>query len=82
APGPGGATQVVKTFEEARALRDRHMPRISRLKKLRDAAHAGWLFQRHYLGVEPGSLVQGACYARKLSRATREKAPGHIGNPV
>ncbi|MBW1989290.1 MAG: hypothetical protein JRI97_07060 [Deltaproteobacteria bacterium] len=77
APGPGGEPVVAKTYEEAVALRKKHLPRIPAWRKAADGARSAALFRKLYLGVNARSQLKGRVYALKLANAVRKKAPGH-----
>jgi ferredoxin len=67
-PGKDGRTVVVKTFEEARKIREQYPFRISRLHMLSDVLQSTVLWMRYYFGIEPRSIIKNWIYLRKLKR--------------
>ena len=76
APGPSGEPVVVRTYEEAVALREKHLPKVSLLKGVADGAATGLIFHRRFFGLEPKSGIRGLLYSRRLKKAVRNGAPG------
>jgi ferredoxin len=72
-PGRDGRNVVVKTFDEARKIREQYPFRISRLRMLSDSLQSGVLWMSYYFGIEPRSIFQNWIYQRKLKRAMSEK---------
>ena len=72
-PGKDGRNVVVKTFEEARKIREQYPFRISRLRMLSDSLQSGVLWMAYYFGIEPRSIFKNWIYQRKLKRAMSEK---------
>ena len=70
--GKDGRPVVVKTFEEARKIREQYPFRISRLRRLFDVLQSAVLWTRFYFGIEPRSIFQNWIYQRKLKRAISE----------
>ena len=70
-PGKDGRTVVVKTFEEARKIREQYPFRISRARMLSDNLQSGVLWMWNYFGIEPRSIIQNWVYQRKLKRALK-----------
>lgn len=75
--GKDDRSVVVRTFEEAQAIRDQYPFRISLNSRLRDALASAFMWIRMYGGIEPKSVIQGLIYDRKLNKAVRERVPGH-----
>ena len=71
-PGKDGRTVVVKTFEEARKIREQYPFRISRFRRLSDSLQSAVLWMRYYFGIEPRSIFKNWIYQRKLKRAISE----------
>ena len=65
---PDGTTAIARTYLEAIKSRS-CLPKVSAWKMLRDAVASTLLWSRHYLGVEPRSIIQGWRYDRQLKRA-------------
>jgi ferredoxin len=68
-PGKDGRTVVVKTFEEARKIREQYPFRISLSGRLSDILQSTMLWTGYYFGVEPRSIFKNWIYQRKLKRA-------------
>ncbi len=68
-PGKDGRTVVVKTFEEARKIREQYPFRISLSGRLSDILQSTMLWTGYYFGVEPRSIFKNWTYQRKLKRA-------------
>lgn len=69
--GKDGEVVVVKTFEEASAIREKYPFRIPRSKQFRDMLASTFLWIRFYGGIEPRSVLQGMIYAYKLRGRTK-----------
>jgi len=67
-PGKDGRTVVVKTFEEARKIREQYPFRISYSRRLSDILQSTALWMRYYFGIEPRSIIKNWIYQRKLKR--------------
>jgi ferredoxin len=67
-PGKDGRTIVVKTFEEARKIREQYPFRISYSRRLSDILQSTVLWMRYYFGIEPRSIIKNWIYQRKLKR--------------
>ena len=67
-PGKDGRTIVVKTFEDARKIREQYPFRISRFRMLSDSIQSGVLWMRYYFGIEPRSIYKNWIYQKKLKR--------------
>jgi len=72
-PGKDGRNVVVKTFEEARKIREQYPFRISYSRRLSDILQSTVLWMRYYFGIEPRSIIKNWIYQRKLKRAMSEK---------
>jgi len=72
-PGNDGRTVVVKTFEEARKIREQYPFRISYSRKLSDILQSTALWMGYYFGIEPRSIIKNWIYQRKLKRAISEE---------
>ena len=68
-PGKEGRNVVVKTFEEARKIREQYPFRISRARMLSDSLQSGVLWMWNYFGIEPRSIFKNWIYQWKLKRA-------------
>jgi ferredoxin len=66
--GKDGRNVVVKTYEEAKKIREQYPFRISRLRMLSDSLQSGVLWTWHYFGIEPKSIIQNWIYQRKLKK--------------
>ena len=75
--GKDGRIMVVKTFEEALAIRNKYPFRISRAKQLKDMLSSTLLWIRFYGGIEPKSVFQDIIYRHKLRKAVQKHSPGH-----
>jgi ferredoxin len=73
-PGKDGRTIVVKTFEDARKIREQYPFRISRFCRLSDVLQSAVLWTWFYFGIEPRSIIQNWVYQRKLKRAVKNLA--------
>jgi len=78
-PGKDGRTVVVKTFEEARKIREQYPFRISRFRMLSDSLQSAVLWIWFYFGIEPRSIVKDWLYQRKLKRAISESGVARGG---
>lgn len=67
-PGKDGRTIVVKTFEEARKIREQYPFRISYSRRLSDILQSTVLWMRYYFGIEPRSIIKNWIYQRQLKR--------------
>ena len=67
-PGKDGRTVVVKTFEEARKIREQYPFRISYSRRLSDILQSTVLWMRYYFGIEPRSIIKNWIYQRELKR--------------
>jgi len=67
-PGKDGRTIVVKTFEEARKIREQYPFRISYSRRFSDILQSTVLWMRYYFGIEPRSIVKNWIYQRDLKR--------------
>lgn len=67
--GKDGRIEVVKTFEEASAIRTQYPVRIPRSKQLKDMLASTLLWVSFYGGIEPRSFRQGLAYRYKLKKA-------------
>lgn len=76
-PGPAGVMINVSTYAEALELRRRHMPRVSKNHKIRDAAESVALWHKLYFGLEPAGEIRGLLYDLRLRLAVRAKVEGH-----
>jgi len=72
-PGKDGRTVVVKTFEEARKIREQYPFRISYSRRLSDILQSTALWMGYYFGIEPCSIIKNWIYQRKLKRAISEE---------
>ena len=72
--GKDGRTFVVKTFEEARKIREQYPFRISRAHMLSDSLQSAVLWMWFYFGIEPRSIIQNWVYQHKLKRALKNAA--------
>jgi ferredoxin len=73
-PGKDGRTVVVKTFEDARKIREQYPFRISRARMLSDILQSAVLWSWFYFGIEPRSIIKNWIYQRKLKRAINESS--------
>lgn len=71
-PGKDGRTVVVKTFDEAQAIRKRYPLRVPRAKMFLDSLQSMWMWHRLYWGIEPRSILQDWKYRRRLKQALIE----------
>ena len=71
-PGKDGRNVVVKTFEEARKIREQYPFLISRASMLSDSLQSGVLWMWNYFGIEPRSIIQNWVYQRKLKQALKD----------
>jgi ferredoxin len=72
--GKDGRPVVVKTFEEARKIREQYPFRISRFRRLSDVLQSAILWTRFYFGIEPRSIIQNWVYQHKLKRTQKNAA--------
>lgn len=75
--GKDGRTVVVKTFEEAKKIREQYPFRISRSQMLSDILRSSVMWMSNYFGIEPRSIVQNWIYQRKLKKAVADRINGH-----
>jgi hypothetical protein len=68
-PGKDGRTVVVKTFEEAAAIRKQYPFRVPRSRMISDSLRSMFMWHRLYFGIEPVATVRNWIYQRKLKRA-------------
>ena len=68
-PGRDGRTVVVKTFEEAAAIRKQYPFRVPRSRMLSDSLRSMFMWHRLYFGIEPVATIRNLIYQRKLKRA-------------
>jgi hypothetical protein len=66
--GKEGRTVVVKTFDEAKKIREQYPFRIPRSRMLSDSLQSGVLWMSNYFGIEPKSIFKNWVYQRKLKR--------------
>jgi ferredoxin len=66
--GKDGRTVVVKTFEEARKIREQYPFLISYSRRLSDILQSTVLWIRYYFGIEPRSIIKNWIYQRQLKR--------------
>ena len=78
-PGKDGRLIVVKTFEEARKIREQYPFRISRVQMLSDSLQSAALWTWFYFGIEPRSIIKNWLYNKKLKRAVSESGSTHRG---
>jgi hypothetical protein len=78
-PGKDGRTFVVKTFEDARKIREQYPFRISLARMLSDVLQSAVLWTRFYFGIEPHSIVKNWLYQRKLKRALIKSGKAYGG---
>jgi ferredoxin len=71
--GKDGRTVVVKTFEEARKIREQYPFQISYSRRLSDILQSTVLWMGYYFGIEPRSIFKNWIYQRKLKRAVSEE---------
>ena len=76
-PGKEGRTFVVKTFEEARKIREQYPFRVPRSRMLSDNLQSGVLWMWYYFGIEPRSIIKNWLYQKKLKRAINENGENH-----
>ena len=76
-PGKDGRNVVVKTFEEARKIREQYPFRISYSRRLSDILQSTVLWMVHYFGIEPRSIIKNWLYQKKLKRAISESGVNH-----
>jgi ferredoxin len=76
-PGKDGRTVVVKTFEEARKIREQYPFRIPHSRRLSDILQSTVLWIGHYFGIEPCSIIKNWLYQKKLKRAISESGVNH-----
>ena len=76
-PGKDGRNVVVKTFEEARKIREQYPFRISYSRRLSDILQSTVLWMGHYFGIEPRSIIKNWLYQKKLKRAISESGVNH-----
>jgi ferredoxin len=76
-PGKDGRNVVVKTFEEARKIREQYPFRISYSRRLSDILQTTVLWMGHYFGIEPRSIIKNWLYQKKLKRAISESGVNH-----
>ena len=76
-PGKDGRTFVVKTFEEARKIREQYPFRIPHSRMLSDSLQSGVLWMWYYFGIEPRSIIKNWLYQKKLKRAINENGLNH-----
>ena len=67
-PGKDGRNVVVKTFEEAKKIREQYPFRISRARMLSDSLQSGIMWMSYYFGIEPKSIFKNWIYQRKRKR--------------
>ena len=67
-PGKDGRTVVVKTFEEARKIREQYPFRIPHSRMLSDSIQSGIMWMSYYFGIEPKSILKNWIYQRKRKR--------------
>jgi hypothetical protein len=75
-PGPNREAVVVDTYEQAVQMRRRYRPSVPTLDQIKDFAASTVMWHQYYGGIEPGSVVGGMLYDRKLKRAVRERIHG------
>jgi hypothetical protein len=75
--GKDGRNVVVKTFEEAKKIREQYPFRISRASMLSDSLQSGVLWMWNYFGIEPRSIYKNWIYQKKLKRAINESGENH-----
>jgi hypothetical protein len=76
-PGKDGRTFVVKTFEDARKIREQYPFRIPRSRMLSDSLQSGVSWMWYYFGIEPRSIIKNWLYQKKLKRAIDESSVNH-----
>ncbi len=62
-------------------MRKRYLPTVPVIDMIRDFAASTVMWHRWYGGVEPGAVLQGRRYARRLRDAVAQKVEGHKDNP-
>lgn len=67
--GKEGRTVVVKTFEEAKKVREENPFHISRHRMLADGLQSALMWLSLYFGIEPRSIMQNRRYQKKLRNA-------------
>ncbi len=71
--GKDGRTIVVKTFEDAKKIREENPFRISRSRMLLDSLQSVMMWVWYYFGIEPRSIIKNLVYQRKLKRAVNDR---------
>lgn len=77
-PGPDGEVVNVDSYEEAVKMRKKYQPQIPATDMVKDFFISAVLYHKHFFGVEPKTMMQGAIYNRKLNKAVAQKITGHL----
>ncbi len=72
-PGKDRRTVVVRTFEEAKKIREQYPFRISRSRRLSDSLQSAIIWMGYYFGIEPRSIYKNWKYQKRLKRAITER---------
>jgi hypothetical protein len=68
-PGKDGRSVVVRTFEEASAIRRQYPLKVSRSRMLSDSLRSLLMWHGLYWGIEPVATIRNWLYQRKLKHA-------------
>lgn len=80
--GENRRTVVVKTFEEAKAIREKYPIRVTPKEKRRDNSLSSSLWFRNYWGFSLRSYLKNRHYEKKFQKFMKEKQIDTAGVPV